>query len=352
MTPVPKYFGGIFDFDVKVERLEEVNAELEQPDIWNEPEKAQALGKERSSLEVIVNTIRQLEQGLEDVEGLLELAMEADDEETFHEAVAELDDLEQKLATLEFRRMFSGPHDAADCYVDLQAGSGGTEAQDWTEMLLRMYLRWAESKGFKTELVEVSDGDVAGIKSATIRICGEYAFGWLRTETGIHRLVRKSPFDSNNRRHTSFSAAFVYPEIDEDIDIEINPADLRIDVYRASGAGGQHVNKTESAVRITHIPSGIVVQCQNGRSQHQNKDQAMKQLKAKLYEMEMMKKNAEKQALEESKSDIGWGSQIRSYVLDDSRIKDLRTGVENRNTQAVLDGDLDRFIEASLKAGL
>lgn len=352
MTPVPKYFGGIFDFDVKVERLEEVNAELEQPDIWNEPEKAQALGKERSSLEVIVNTIRQLEQGLEDVEGLLELAMEADDEETFHEAVAELDDLEQKLATLEFRRMFSGPHDAADCYVDLQAGSGGTEAQDWTEMLLRMYLRWAESKGFKTELVEVSDGDVAGIKSATIRIFGEYAFGWLRTETGIHRLVRKSPFDSNNRRHTSFSAAFVYPEIDEDIDIEINPADLRIDVYRASGAGGQHVNKTESAVRITHIPSGIVVQCQNGRSQHQNKDQAMKQLKAKLYEMEMMKKNAEKQALEESKSDIGWGSQIRSYVLDDSRIKDLRTGVENRNTQAVLDGDLDRFIEASLKAGL
>lgn len=352
MTPVPKYFGGIFDFDVKVERLEEVNAELEQPDIWNEPEKAQALGKERSSLEVIVNTIRQLEQGLEDVEGLLELAVEADDEETFHEAVAELDDLEQKLATLEFRRMFSGPHDAADCYVDLQAGSGGTEAQDWTEMLLRMYLRWAESKGFKTELVEVSDGDVAGIKSATIRVCGEYAFGWLRTETGIHRLVRKSPFDSNNRRHTSFSAAFIYPEIDEDIDIEINPADLRIDVYRASGAGGQHVNKTESAVRITHIPSGIVVQCQNGRSQHQNKDQAMKQLKAKLYEMEMMKKNAEKQALEESKSDIGWGSQIRSYVLDDSRIKDLRTGVENRNTQAVLDGDLDRFIEASLKAGL
>ncbi|MCU9998748.1 peptide chain release factor 2 [[Pasteurella] aerogenes] len=347
-----KVLRGYLDFDVKVERLEDVNAELEQPDIWNEPEKAQALGKERSSLEVIVNTIRQLEQGLEDVEGLLELAMEADDEETFHEAVAELDDLEQKLATLEFRRMFSGPHDAADCYVDLQAGSGGTEAQDWTEMLLRMYLRWAESKGFKTELVEVSDGDVAGIKSATIRVCGEYAFGWLRTETGIHRLVRKSPFDSNNRRHTSFSAAFVYPEIDEDIDIEINPADLRIDVYRASGAGGQHVNKTESAVRITHIPSGIVVQCQNGRSQHQNKDQAMKQLKAKLYEMEMMKKNAEKQALEESKSDIGWGSQIRSYVLDDSRIKDLRTGVENRNTQAVLDGDLDRFIEASLKAGL
>jgi len=314
-------FGGIFDFDAKVERLEEVNAELEQPDVWNEPEKAQALGKERVSLEQVVDTIKNLEQGLEDVEGLLELAV-------------------------------SGEHDACDCYVDLQAGSGGTEAQDWTEMLLRMYLRWAESKGFKTELMEVSDGDVAGLKSATIRVSGEYAFGWLRTETGIHRLVRKSPFDSNNRRHTSFAAAFVYPEIDDDIDIEINPADLRIDVYRASGAGGQHVNKTESAVRITHMPSGIVVQCQNDRSQHKNKDQAMKQLKAKLYELELQKKNADKQAMEDNKSDIGWGSQIRSYVLDDARIKDLRTGVENRNTQAVLDGDLDRFIEASLKAGL
>ncbi|AFF24352.1 Peptide chain release factor 2 [Pasteurella multocida subsp. multocida str. HN06] len=320
--------------------------------MWNEPEKAQALGKERVALEGVVNTIHTLDQGLEDVEGLLELAIEAKDEATFHEAVAELEELEQQLAKLEFRRMFSGQHDAADCYVDLQAGSGGTEAQDWTEMLLRMYLRWAESKGFKTELMEVSDGDVAGIKSATIKVSGEYAFGWLRTETGIHRLVRKSPFDSNNRRHTSFSAAFVYPEIDDDIDIDINPADLRIDVYRASGAGGQHVNKTESAVRITHIPSGIVVQCQNDRSQHKNKDQCMKQLKAKLYEMELQKKNADKQAMEDNKSDIGWGSQIRSYVLDDSRIKDLRTGVENRNTQAVLDGDLDRFIEASLKAGL
>ena len=344
--------GGIFDFAAKLERLEEVNAELEQPDVWNMPDKAQALGKERSALETVVNTIKKLDQGLEDVDGLLELAIEGEDEQTFNEAVAELDELEQHLAKLEFQRMFSGPHDAADCYIDLQAGSGGTEAQDWTEILLRMYLRWAESKGFKTELVEVSDGDVAGLKSATVRVSGEYAFGWLRTETGIHRLVRKSPFDSNNRRHTSFAAAFVYPEIDDNIDIEINPADLRIDVYRASGAGGQHVNKTESAVRITHIPSGIVVQCQNGRSQHQNKDQAMKQLKAKLYEMEMVKKNAEKQAMEDNKSDIGWGSQIRSYVLDDARIKDLRTGVENRNTQAVLDGDLDRFIEASLKAGL
>lgn len=348
----PNYLGGIFDFDGKVERLEEVNAELEQPTIWNEPDKAQALGKERVSLEAVVHTINQLEQGLEDIEALLELAVEAEDEESFQEACQESEQLEQQLAQLEFRRMFSGPHDSADCYVDLQAGSGGTEAQDWTEMLLRMYLRWAEAKGFKTELMEVSDGDVAGLKSATIRISGEYAFGWLRTETGIHRLVRKSPFDSNNRRHTSFAAAFVYPEIDEDIDIEINPADLRIDVYRASGAGGQHVNKTESAVRITHMPSGIVVQCQNDRSQHKNKDQAMKQLKAKLYELELQKQNAQKQAMEDSKSDIGWGSQIRSYVLDDSRIKDLRTGVENRNTQAVLDGDLDRFIEASLKAGL
>ena len=248
--------------------------------------------------------------------------------------------------------MFSGDYDSADCYLDIQSGSGGTEAQDWAEMLLRMYLRWAESKGFTTEVMEVSDGDVAGIKSATIKVSGDYAYGWLRTETGVHRLVRKSPFDSGNRRHTSFASVFVYPEIDDNIDIDINPADLRIDVYRASGAGGQHVNRTESAVRITHIPTGIVTQCQNNRSQHSNKDQAMKQLKAKLYELEMQKKNAEKQHMEDNKSDIGWGSQIRSYVLDDSRIKDLRTGVETRNTQAVLDGDLDQFIEESLKAGL
>lgn len=248
--------------------------------------------------------------------------------------------------------MFSGDYDSADSYLDIQSGSGGTEAQDWAEMLLRMYLRWAESKGFTTEVMEVSDGDVAGIKSATIKVSGDYAYGWLRTETGVHRLVRKSPFDSGNRRHTSFASVFVYPEIDDNIDIDINPADLRIDVYRASGAGGQHVNRTESAVRITHIPTGIVTQCQNNRSQHSNKDQAMKQLKAKLYELEIQKKNAEKQQMEDNKSDIGWGSQIRSYVLDDSRIKDLRTGVETRNTQAVLDGDLDQFIEESLKAGL
>ncbi|ABV07286.1 peptide chain release factor 2 [Escherichia coli HS] len=343
---------GYLCYDAKKERLEEVNAELEQPDVWNEPERAQALGKERSSLEAVVDTLDQMKQGLEDVSGLLELAVEADDEETFNEAVAELDALEEKLAQLEFRRMFSGEYDSADCYLDIQAGSGGTEAQDWASMLERMYLRWAESRGFKTEIIEESEGEVAGIKSVTIKISGDYAYGWLRTETGVHRLVRKSPFDSGGRRHTSFSSAFVYPEVDDDIDIEINPADLRIDVYRASGAGGQHVNRTESAVRITHIPTGIVTQCQNDRSQHKNKDQAMKQMKAKLYELEMQKKNAEKQAMEDNKSDIGWGSQIRSYVLDDSRIKDLRTGVETRNTQAVLDGSLDQFIEASLKAGL
>ncbi|WP_324169957.1 MULTISPECIES: peptide chain release factor 2 [unclassified Gilliamella] len=343
---------GYLDYDLKKERLEEVNAELEQSEVWANPEKAQALGKERVTLEDIINTINSLEQGLDDVEGLLELAVEAEDQDTFDEANLELEQLEKKLAGLEFRRMFSGDYDSADCYLDIQSGSGGTEAQDWAEMLLRMYLRWAESKGFTTEVMEVSDGDVAGIKSATIKVSSDYAYGWLRTETGVHRLVRKSPFDSGNRRHTSFASVFVYPEIDDNIDIDINPTDLRIDVYRASGAGGQHVNRTESAVRITHIPTGIVTQCQNNRSQHSNKDQAMKQLKAKLYELEMQKKNAEKQQMEDNKSDIGWGSQIRSYVLDDSRIKDLRTGVETRNTQAVLDGDLDQFIEESLKAGL
>lgn len=345
-------WGGIFDYESKKERLEEVNAELEQPDVWSEPERAQALGKERSSLQAVVETIDQLEHGVDDVEGLLELAIEAEDQETFDEIEPELSDLESKLEQLEFRRMFAGDHDSSDCYIDLQAGSGGTEAQDWTSMLLRMYLRWADDKGFKTEVIEVSEGDVAGLKSATVRIIGDYAYGWLRTETGVHRLVRKSPFDSGGRRHTSFASAFVYPEIDENIAVDINPADLRIDVYRASGAGGQHVNTTESAVRITHIPTNTVVQCQNDRSQHKNKDQAMKQLRAKLFELELQKQNAEKQANEDAKSDIGWGSQIRSYVLDDSRIKDLRTGVENRNTQAVLDGDLDKFIEASLKSGL
>ncbi|CAM3564654.1 peptide chain release factor 2 [Vibrio aquimaris] len=320
--------------------------------MWNEPERAQALGKERSALEAVVATIDQLEQGVEDVDGLLELAVEEEDQETFDEIEPELAELEAKLEKLEFRRMFSGDHDESDCYIDLQSGSGGTEAQDWTSMMLRMYLRWAEAKGFKTEVIEVSEGEVAGLKGATVKISGEYAYGWLRTETGVHRLVRKSPFDSSGRRHTSFASAFIYPEIDDNIDIDINPSDLRIDVYRASGAGGQHVNTTESAVRITHVPTNTVVQCQNDRSQHKNKDQAMKQLRAKLFELEIQKQNAEKQANEDAKSDIGWGSQIRSYVLDDSRIKDLRTSVENRNTQAVLDGDLDKFIEASLKSGL
>lgn len=290
--------------------------------------------------------------GCEDVEGLVELAVEEDDEETFTDAEAEVEELEKQLAKLEFRRMFSGPQDGNDCYLDIQAGSGGTEAQDWASMLMRMYLRWGEAHGFKVEVIEETDGDVAGIKGCTLKFAGEYAYGWLRTETGVHRLVRKSPFDSNARRHTSFASAFIYPEIDDSIEIDINPADLRIDTFRASGAGGQHVNKTDSAIRITHEPTNTVVQCQSDRSQHKNKAQAMKLLKAKLYELEIQKQNEDKQALEEGKSDIGWGSQIRSYVLDDSRIKDLRTGVESRNTQAVLDGGLDQFIEASLKSGL
>lgn len=293
-----------------------------------------------------------MDSGLEDIEGLVELAVEENDEETFNDATTELQQLEKRLEELEFRRMFSGPNDASNCYLDIQSGSGGTEAQDWANMVLRMYLRWGEAKGYKPELIEVTDGDVAGIKGATIKFTGEYAFGSLRTETGVHRLVRKSPFDSSGKRHTSFCSVFVYPEIDDSIEIDINPSDLRIDTYRASGAGGQHVNKTESAIRITHLPTNTVVQCQNDRSQHKNRDAAMKQLKAKLYELEMLKQNADKQAAEDAKSDIGWGSQIRSYVLDDARIKDLRTGVENRNTQSVLDGDLDKFIEASLKSGL
>lgn len=348
----PQYFGGIFDFDVKKERLIEVERELEVPDVWNNPEHAQALGKERSSLEVVVNTIETLESGLNDAKDLLDMAVEEQDEDTLNDLVSELDELNSQLETLEFRRMFSGEMDPNNAYLDIQSGSGGTEAQDWASMLLRMYLRWGEAKGFKTEVIELSDGDVAGIKSATIQFTGEYAFGWLRTETGVHRLVRKSPFDSGSRRHTSFASIFVSPEIDDDVDIEINPADLRIDTYRSSGAGGQHVNTTDSAIRITHEPSGIVVQCQNQRSQHQNKDKAMQQLRAKLYEMEMMKRNEAAQAMEDSKSDIGWGSQIRSYVLDASRIKDLRTNVETSNCNSVLDGDLDFFIEASLKQGL
>jgi peptide chain release factor 2 len=300
----------------------------------------------------VVETLTAIESQLQEASDLLELASEENDQDTYQAVLADVEEMEARVAALEFQRMFSGEMDAANAFLDIQAGSGGTEAQDWANMLLRMYLRWAERHDFSSELIEVSPGEVAGIKSATVKIDGAYAFGWLRTEIGVHRLVRKSPFDSGNRRHTSFAAVFVSPEIDEDVDIEINPADLRIDVYRASGAGGQHVNRTESAVRITHAPSGIVVQCQSDRSQHKNKATAMKQLKAKLYEMEIQKRNADQQVLEDSKSDIGWGSQIRSYVLDQSRIKDLRTGVETGNTQVVLDGDLDDFIEASLKSGL
>ena len=344
--------GGIFDYATKTERLEEVEHELAQGDVWDDPDRAQELGRERSSLEAVVKTIDDMDSGLADAKDLLEMAVEENDEDSVAEVESELAELQLQLEKLEFRRMFSGELDENNCYVEIQSGSGGTEAQDWANMMLRMYLRWIEAHGFKGELMEVAEGEVAGIKGSTIRVEGEYAYGWLRTETGVHRLVRKSPFDSGNRRHTSFASVFISPEVDDNIDIDINPADLRIDVYRASGAGGQHVNRTESAVRITHIPTNIVTQCQNDRSQHKNKDQAMKQLKAKLYEHEMQKRNAEAQALEDSKSDIGWGSQIRSYVLDDSRIKDLRTSVETRNTQAVLDGDLDQFIEASLKKGL
>ncbi len=325
---------------------------MESPALWEDPDRAQALGKERARLEIIVSTIEDLDQGLIDAEQLLELAGEEEDSDTVAEVERDLEGFSQRLEALEFQRMFSGEMDSAGAFVDIQAGSGGTEAQDWAEMLLRMYLRWIERRGFKSELMECSAGDVAGIKSATIRVDGDHAFGWLRTETGVHRLVRKSPFDSGNRRHTSFAAVFVAPEVDDDIEIDINPADLRIDVYRASGAGGQHVNRTESAVRITHNPRGVVVQCKNDRSQHKNKAQAMKQLKAKLYEREVGLRNQDQQQVEDNKSDIGWGHQIRSYVLDQSRIKDLRTNYETGNTQAVLDGDLDKFIEASLKAGV
>jgi len=329
-----------------------VRRELEDPAIWNKPERAQSLGKERAQLEKVVVALDELLTGLNDAGELLSLAIEEDDDSTIGEVAGDLEGLEQRIAGLEFRRMFSGELDDSNAFVDIQSGAGGTEAQDWAEMMLRMYLRWADSHGFQTEVIEASAGEVAGIKSATVRIVGEYAYGWLRTETGVHRLVRKSPFDSGNRRHTSFASVFVSPEVDDDIDIEINPADLRIDVYRASGAGGQHVNRTESAVRITHMPTKTVVQCQNDRSQHKNKATAMKQLKAKLYELELYTRRAEASKVEASKADVGWGNQIRSYVLDQSRIKDLRTGVETGNTQAVLDGGLDLFIEAGLKQGL
>ncbi len=344
--------GGIFDYDLKKERLEEVLRTLEDSAIWNNPEEAQALGKERSALENSVGVLDKLTTQLTDAQAMLDLAVEADDESLLEDVQAELDAAEKMVADLEFRRMFSNEMDPSNCFVDIQFGAGGTEAQDWSGMLMRMYLRWIERHGFKGELLEVSEGEVAGIKSCTIRVEGDYAFGWLRTETGVHRLVRKSPFDSGNGRHTSFAAVFVSPEVDDNIEIDINPSDVRTDTYRASGAGGQHINKTDSAVRLTHVPTGTVVACQNERSQHANRDRAWKLLRAKLYELEILKKNAAKQALEETKSENGWGSQIRSYVLDQSRVKDLRTNIEHSRPDAVLDGDLDAFIEASLKMGL
>ena len=338
--------------DEKQDRLEEVKLELENPDIWSNPDKAQALGKEKVQLDNLCETFSNSSNILNDAKELLEMAETENDSDTVNGIISDLSETESSIATYEFERMFSGEMDRNSAYLDIQSGSGGTEAQDWAEMILRMYLRWGDKHNFKVKLMEVSAGEVAGIKSATIHFDGDYAFGWLRSEIGIHRLVRKSPYNANGKRHTSFSSVFVSPEIDDDIEIVIDPSELRIDTYRASGAGGQHVNKTESAVRITHLPTSTVVQCQDGRSQHANKDQAMKQLKSKLYELEMQKRNADKQDVEDLKSDIGWGHQIRSYVLDQSRIKDLRTGVESSNTQDVLDGNLDQFIVASLKAGL
>ena len=345
-----KSLGGIFDFDAKRKRLEEINTILQDPEIWSNQEKSQKLGKEKASSEKLINLIENLSSSIKDLNELFELV--GNDEVELNQLEKDLLYVEEMISDLEFRRMFSGKMDQASSYLDIQSGSGGTEAQDWAEMLLRMYLRWGENKGFKTELIEVSPGEVAGIKSATIKFDGDFAYGWLRTESGVHRLVRKSPFDSGSRRHTSFASIFVSPEVDDEIQIDLNPADIRIDTYRASGAGGQHVNKTDSAVRLTHIPSGIVVQCQTQRSQHKNKDSAMKQLRAKLFEIELKKQQQEMDNLEATKSDIGWGSQIRSYVLDSARIKDLRTGVETGNCNDVLDGNLDLFIEASLKQGI
>ena len=345
-------FGGIFDFENKQQRLEEVSQLLEDPNIWNDNERSQKLGKERRELEGVVKSLVDIDAGIRDASELFEMAKDETDEGTLLSIEADSLVLEQQLESMEFRRMFANPMDPNNCFMDFQSGSGGTEAQDWASMLLRMYLRYCERKGFKVEVLEESEGDIAGIKSASLKISGEYAYGYLRSESGVHRLVRKSPFDSGNRRHTSFASVQVFPEIDDSIEVDINPADLRIDTYRASGAGGQHINKTDSAVRITHIPTNTVVQCQNDRSQHRNKAEAMNMLKAQLYQLELNKRNEEKQALEDAKTDIGWGHQIRSYVLDQSRIKDLRTNVEVGNTQGVLDGDLDPFISESLKQGV
>ena len=344
--------GGFFEYDVKSDRLAEVSRELEDPAIWNTPDKAQELGRERARLEQVVGTLDRVRKGLSDASELLDMAAAENDESTLQVIDQDIRTLDRDVKQLEFKRMFPGQMDSHSAFLDIQAGAGGTEAQDWAQMLMRMYLRWGDARGYQTEIIDENAGEVAGIKSATIAFQGDYAYGWLRTETGVHRLVRKSPFDSNARRHTSFASVFISPEVDEDIQIDINPADLKTDVYRSSGAGGQHVNKTESAVRITHMPTGIVVACQAERSQHKNRDKAMKMLKAKLYELEVNKRNAAAKVLEDSKSDVSWGNQIRSYVLDQSRIKDLRTGVERTDTQKVLDGDLDPFLEASLKQGL
>ncbi len=345
-------FGGIFDFDVKSEKLEQVNGELEDPKVWEEPKRAQELGKEKKSLEAIVHTLIKIDNDLKDANEIFAMAREENDEDTLEAIETDAQTLKELVEGMEFRRMFNNPMDPNNCFIDIQAGAGGTEAQDWASMLLRQYLRYCERKGFKVDILEQSDGEVAGIKTATLKVEGEYAYGFLRTETGVHRLVRKSPFDSANGRHTSFSSLFVYPEVDESFEIDINPADVRVDTYRASGAGGQHINKTDSAVRLTHGPSGIVVQCQNDRSQHRNRAEAWEMLKAKLFELELRKRMSEKQNLEDTKTDVGWGHQIRSYVLDQSRIKDLRTNYEMGNTKAVLDGDLDGFIAASLKQGV
>ena len=352
MPGAPKRYGGIFDYAAKKERLAAVERELAEPELWDEPARAQALGREQSSLVAVVNGLDRLGGTLGDLAELTDLAAAENDAEALDDIEEELGGVERDLAELEFRRMFPGEQDESNAFLDIQAGSGGTEAQDWAEMLLRMYLMWGEKRGFRTDLVEASAGDVAGIKSATIQFGGDYAYGWLRTETGVHRLVRKSPFDAGNRRHTSFASVFVSAEIDDDIVIDIDPGDVRTDTYRASGAGGQHVNRTDSAVRLTHLPTGVVVQCQSERSQHQNRDRAYKQLRAKLFELELAKRREEQQAIEDAKVDIGWGNQIRSYVLDQSRVKDLRTDVERFDPGNVLDGDLDEFMEASLKAGV
>jgi len=344
--------GGIFDYDGKAEKLAELSQVLEDPKLWDDAERAQTLGREKKSLEAVVGTLSGVSTGLAEARELFELARDEDDEETMAAVEADLDAAEKRVADLEFRRMFNNPADPNNCFIDIQAGAGGTEACDWASMLLRQYLKYCERKGFKTELLEQTDGDVAGIRSASIKVEGDYAYGFLRTETGVHRLVRKSPFDSSGGRHTSFASLYVYPEIDDSIEVEINPADLRTDTFRASGAGGQHINKTDSAIRITHVPTGIVVQCQSDRSQHRNRAEAMAMLKSRLYELELRKRQAEADKLEAGKTDVGWGHQIRSYVLDNSRIKDLRTNVEISATQKVLDGDLDQFIEASLKQGV